>query len=241
MRRHQGYLGATRHPWPCFLFVLPLLAAYELGVLWLGGTQPDTLRNGADAWLRWGLESFGLTQLYGAPALVAAVLLVWSWWRFTDRPSDLLGVLIGMSLECVAFALALWGLSRAIDPLLHQLDIWAGCSLRTEDVGRMVTFLGAGIYEEMLFRLALFSGLVWLLDHLQFPGSLALLLGALASSALFAAAHHIGPYGEPMHASIFFFRLAAGLYFAALYRLRGFGIAAGAHACYDVLVGIVVE
>ena len=47
-------------------------AAYEVGVLWLGGTQPDTVRNGADTWLRWGLESFGLQQLYWAPAQVAA-------------------------------------------------------------------------------------------------------------------------------------------------------------------------
>jgi hypothetical protein len=28
------------------------------------------------------------------------------------------------------------------------------------------------------------------------------------------------------------------LYFTALYQFRGFGIAVGAHACYDVLVGI---
>src|SRR5262249_40686957 len=99
MRHHHGYLGATRHPWPCLLFVLPLLLAYELGVVWLGGTQPDTLRNGADAWLRWGLETFGLSQLYCAPALVATLFLVWSWLRFWDRPDDLLGVLTGMAIE----------------------------------------------------------------------------------------------------------------------------------------------
>src|SRR5262249_43937158 len=72
---HHGYLGASRHPWPCLLFVLPLLLAYEVGVVWLGGTQPDALRNGADTWLRWGLETFGLTQLYCAPALVALLFL----------------------------------------------------------------------------------------------------------------------------------------------------------------------
>ena len=48
MSSNGDYLRATRHPWPCLLFLLPLLAAYELGVHQLGGGQPDALRNGAD-------------------------------------------------------------------------------------------------------------------------------------------------------------------------------------------------
>ena len=35
--------------------------------------------------------------------------------------------------------------------------------------------------------------------------------------------------------------LPAGLYFALLFRLRGFGIAVGAHALYDVMVGVVLR
>ena len=80
-RATGGYLAATRHPWPCLLFLLPLLAAYEAGVYWLGGTQPEALRNGADTWLHWGLEAFGLSQLYWPPVLIALVFLVWSWKR----------------------------------------------------------------------------------------------------------------------------------------------------------------
>ena len=37
------------------------------------------------------------------------------------------------------------------------------------------------------------------------------------------------------------FRTLAGLYFAWLYCVRGFGIAVGAHAGYDVLVGLFVK
>ncbi len=28
------YYLATRHPWPCFLFLLPLLLLYEIGVIY---------------------------------------------------------------------------------------------------------------------------------------------------------------------------------------------------------------
>src|SRR3954452_13902779 len=41
-----GYFSATRHPLECLLFLLPLLAAYEGGVAWLGGDQADRMRNG---------------------------------------------------------------------------------------------------------------------------------------------------------------------------------------------------
>ena len=59
-----SYVAATRHPWSCLIFVLPMLAAYELGVLLLGTEHPDSVRNGADVWLRWFLGSLGLPHLY---------------------------------------------------------------------------------------------------------------------------------------------------------------------------------
>src|SRR5439155_21449537 len=106
MRHYRvGYVSATRHPWPCLLFLLPLLIIYEVGVVWLGGAQPDMLRNGADSWLRWGLERFGLHQIYYVPVLIVAVFLGWSWLRFWDRPVGFPSICSGMALESVVFAL----------------------------------------------------------------------------------------------------------------------------------------
>src|SRR5271155_2909938 len=100
-RNGNGYLLATRHPWPCLLFLLPLLVAYEAGVIWLGGPQPEALRNGADAWVRWGLGSFGFPQFYCAPALIVAALLFWSVLRLWDRPEKMVSIWIGMTAESV--------------------------------------------------------------------------------------------------------------------------------------------
>jgi len=241
MHEEPGYLQATRHPWPCLLFLLPLLVLYEIGVFWLGGSQPEALRNGADAWLRWGLERFGVRQLYLVPAVLAVLFLGWSWLRRDDRPGDVVSVWLGMAIESVAFALGLWGVSRGLGPLLNNLGIELACPPPSVPpaLGQVITYVGAGIYEEVLFRLLLFSllgGLLWLLV----PAPLAFLLAAVASAAFFSAAHHIGPYGEVFDGYVFLFRTVAGFYFALLFQLRGFGIAVGAHACYDVLVGIVV-
>src|SRR5437764_11118245 len=109
MNRDPGdYFSATKHPWPCFLFLLPFLAAYEGGVLWLGGTHPELLRNGADTWMHWALEAFGLRQLYWTPAFILVVLLGWSFVRRGDRPPDPVGAIAAMGIESVAFALGRW-------------------------------------------------------------------------------------------------------------------------------------
>jgi membrane protease YdiL (CAAX protease family) len=241
MAAGSDYLRATRHPWPCLLFLLPLLAAYELGVYRLGGGHPEALRNGADNWVRQGFAAVGLRDQFWTPGLLVLVLAVWNYRRREDRPGDLVGVLSGMAIESVAFALGLWGVSRGLGPLIDYfgLELNAGPS-GNHAVGQVVTFLGAGLYEETLFRLLLFSGLAALLRRAGAAAGPGVALAALASAMLFSAAHHAGPYGEPFEGYNFLFRTIAGLYFALLYQWRGFGIAVGAHACYDVVVGVVV-
>jgi len=61
----------------------------------------------------------------------------------------------------------------------------------------------------------------------------------VASSLLFSAAHYVGPLGERFELYSFTFRTLAGMFFAVLFIVRGFGIAAGTHAVYDVLVGLI--
>jgi hypothetical protein len=236
----SAYFSATRHPWACLLFLVPLLAAYEGGLLWLGGDQAARLRNGADAWLRWGLELFGVGQVLAAPAIVLTVMLIWSWWRWADRPDDPVTTFFGMAFESGLFAFALWQFSRNFRPIFDGLGVELQITVQTAPVAQILTFIGAGIYEEVLFRLGLFLGLYALLRVVQIPTLLALLVATVAASLAFAAAHHIGPYGEPMRADYFVFRAVAGLYFTLLFVLRGFGIAVGAHAGYDVLVGVTV-
>jgi membrane protease YdiL (CAAX protease family) len=152
----------------------------------------------------------------------------------------LVGVYLGMAIESVVFALGLWGLSRELSPFLEK---YGGALNAPAPVNpalvHVITFLGAGIYEEVLFRLLLFTGLVWLARYLRTPQMIAIPLAALGSGLLFAAAHHIGPYGEKFDGYVFLFRALAGVYFAVLFKVRGFGVAVGAHAIYDVLVGVI--
>jgi len=236
------YYQATRHPWPSLLMLMPLLGFYEGGILWLGGPQAEALRNGADAWMRWGLQMVSPYLAYAPPGLIALIFLAWSYAARASRPQDLAGVVAGMVIETVFFALGLWGLSRALGPVLDHFGIrlqWNAA--RVQAIGQAITFIGAGIYEEVLFRLVLFSILAFLLRSVGLPSLLAVLVAAAGSATLFSGAHHVGPFGEAYDPYVFLFRTLAGVYFALVYRLRGFGIAAGAHALYDVVVGVALS
>lgn len=237
----MSYFAATRHPWACLVLLAPILAAYELGVVWLGGPNALSYRNGADAWLRWWLERYGINQMLAAPLIVVGIFLARSLWDWSGRPQGMVRVLFGMIAESAAYAFLLWLVSRNFQLLLDQAGVTLDVPPPSPRAASVITFVGAGIYEEVLFRLGLFSIVVFVLRLVLLPTPAAVLVGATLGALAFAAAHHLGPYGEPMNAEVFLFRFVAGMFFTGLYVFRGFGIAVGAHAGYDVLVGVVLN
>ena len=205
------YLRATRHPWPCFLFLLPLLVTYEVGVFCLGGGHPELLRNGADNWLRQGLAGAGLRQHFWTPALLLVVLGGWNYWRRQDRPGDLVGVLSGMGIESVGFALGLWGISRTLGPLVDYF----GLELSTPGASNPAGTDGHVRRRGHLRGIAVPPAAVLRPAGAAAPGqrgaALAVAVAGIASAMFFSAAHHLGPYGEPFEGYTFLFRTVAGL------------------------------
>jgi membrane protease YdiL (CAAX protease family) len=97
----------------------------------------------------------------------------------------------------------------------------------------LVLSVGAGIYEEMLFRLVAFCAMHFLFfDVMKMEKVRAFLLMVLISSVGFSAYHYLG--SETFEWRSFVFRTLAGMYFAGIFIYRGFGITAGAHAAYDI-------
>ncbi len=235
------YYQDARHPWSSVLFVLPLLTLYEVSLLTFTPETREALRNGADTWLHWVISQVGLGQSYWPGIIIGAALITWAWMNTSTRPKDLPNVWMGMVVESALLAMALWVLSLSLGPFIDYMGIplYTGDSMVPALV-QILSFLGAGIYEEILFRLILLSLLVALFSLGDIPKRGAIILWILSSSLIFAAAHHVGPAGEAVDQYVFLFRTLAGCFFAILFQLRGFGIAVGAHAFYDVLVGVVL-
>jgi len=110
----------------------------------------------------------------------------------------------------------------------------------------IVTGIGAGIYEELIFRLILICLLMMLFqDALRLSHTNSAILSVLISAALFSAHHHIvfldGQFGRiaDFNWTKFSFRTMAGVYFSVLFAIRGFGITAGTHAFYDIIATVL--
>jgi membrane protease YdiL (CAAX protease family) len=102
---------------------------------------------------------------------------------------------------------------------------------------QVLVSLGAGIYEEFVFRVLLLGALVFCFHRLlRLQHLIAYSLAAGFGAILFAAFHYVGPFGDPLQLPSFVFRVVAGLVLTGLYYARGYGITAYTHSLYDLWI-----
>ena len=246
----DDYWHHSRQPLTSLVFVAPLLVIYEAGVLLLG---PQAVRSGANVWLRGLLDLLDLGQYFLLPALTAGILLAWH--HTTRRPWRVSrGVLSGLLVESAVLAFCLRAILQVEIVGWHVLVAKSPAAVAQQanvlpqapsTLAGMIGFLGAGVYEELLFRLILLSAVVWAAKRWGMAAGAAAVVSVFATSLVFAAAHYVGPYGEPVQWAArafwfgFVFRWLAGGFFSILFVCRGFGVTAGAHAGYDILVKLL--
>jgi hypothetical protein len=236
----RSYWEESRSHRYSLVFALPLLLTYEL----LEAVAPVRLqggvvRNGADVLLT-GLFTavFGLRgpMVFMAFVIGGALVLIWR-----DRRSGPVrpGLFALMLAESAALALV-FGLVVGIATvqLLGPLrSLAAGADPTTGSaLTRLTLSLGAGLYEELLFRVVLVALVSNGLRLLGFARITSGVVAVLAGAVIFSAFHYVGPLGDPLRLESFVFRALAGVAFSALYLTRGFGITAWTHALYDVAV-----
>ena len=241
----REYVTATRQPRYSLTFALPLLVSYEVLATTLSQSALDGVRNGADVVLKTLFVSFGGRA--GLATFGLAVIVVGAWLVWRDRrshPGPLRSTVLGaMLLESLVYAgcfgIAASGLTAL---LLGGVPLAAtAIAAPTLPLGtQLVVSLGAGIYEELLFRVLLVSGLTGLGVLIGWRRSFALAVAVAGSALIFSGFHYVGPLGDQLALPSFTFRAIAGLLFSGLYVIRGFGIAAWTHALYDVGLALTV-
>lgn len=223
------YLERSQNPLTCLLFLLPLLVAYEVGThLFVTDVRHHTeQRILAFQFMQMFFHWFGASGKYLPPAAIVAVLVSWHVARKDSWELDFATAGL-IALESVAWSLPL----RVFDALANQYVPLMATTGKVPSL--LVLSIGAGIYEEVVFRLALFVLLtILLVDVLRLPRKPALLLMVVSSALAFAGYHYLG--SEPFQWRTFAFRTGAGVYFSFLFFWRGFGVTAGSHAAYDIL------
>jgi hypothetical protein len=222
------YWGATHAPLNGLVFIAPFLVLYEVGV---AGWGTDLL---ARTDLQKFLQQFGASAAHLSAVLVAAVLLAWQ--AVGRRRWKVDGSAVGlMYLESLVLALPLLGLSLICGRMSATAIADPTVLLQPSLAQALLGSVGAGVYEEFLFRLVALNllGLV-LLDALKLNEDLGQIGAVVISAVLFSLYHP--QVLAPWQWGKFFFFFAAGCYLAFIYMGRGFGLAVGAHIFYDVLV-----
>jgi len=231
-----------------FLALVPLIVAHE----WGAGVEHRGIVNFASVLLALPLMPLGAHALeaswviYGLLASVSLVVLFRSDYALAPRLLRVFGegalgaVVLGPLLVFLCWLLDLTGEGsplRASAPAHMPPLAWAG------------VVCGGAAFEEIAYRLGVLS-LAYLavrrgLSALGAPeraSGLAAEVLALAISAVVFALSHLecvvarlaGAGGEPFDAAIFTWRVLAGILLGILFRWRGMGVAAWAHALFNL-------
>ena len=226
------YLRYTRSPLYSFLFALPLFIIYEVGLLLSISEDLSYLRNGADALMRKMLSTFGIAGLFWISGVFLLAFLIifflqkYSWNEYEIKSRYFLS----MVLESTIWSYVLFILMSNMHVLLMVTN--------SHRVIQNVTLaIGAGIYEEILFRVIL----IFLFNYtfaLVFRWNKYLNTGIsiVFASVFFSLFHFIGEFGDFFSFNIFMIRFLAGIALGILYCFRGFGITAWTHSLYDLIV-----
>lgn len=230
----EKYLREGSGPLADLALTLPIFVLYHLGVVWMDvQNAADMVTRELKALASASLVAYsGLTLAIGA--VFAGILLVLGrgqhlrWQRFALVAGE--GILYAVAMRLVA------------SYVVGKVHLDAG--LVQSQFGffdAVVLSLGAGLYEEIAFRVGLYGlGRKVLLAMMPeaLPGQRLLVsLGwAVLAAAVFSGWHYFGQFGEPFELRSFIFRWVCGLVFTLIYVFRGFAPVVWTHALYDIWV-----
>lgn len=224
------HLSGRIQPLTSAILVFPLFLIYQIGILTGRG------QNGVDfvtrALIDLSKRDLGNYLVMMAVALVAyAAVIVILRHRGTFSPRAFVPVVAESTFYALIMGSIILFVINQIATFLPGLSIGGG----RNPLDILIISAGAGFHEELIFRVILMGGLAWLLTGITGKRR-AWALALVLSSFAFSLAHHIGPVAEAFSFSAFVYRTLAGMFFAAIYQVRGFAVAAWTHAIYDVYV-----
>ena len=228
----MSYLLKSRTSFYSFLFTLPLFFLYEVNILFLSWDDILVVRNGADFLMRNILESFDIYGLYGLGLVFFLGLLVtYIFFIKEDQKQEVnVNFLFIMLAESMLWSVVLYF-------LLFKFMVLLMNPVGKTILQQVTLAIGAGIYEEFLFRVLLIAGLSGILGFVfMWDKTFKNIIAVVLSGGIFSAFHFMGEYGDFFSMELFLIRFIAGLILGVLYMYRGFGITAYTHSIYDLIV-----
>ena len=228
----SNYWRYSRSAYYSAVAALPLLVIYEILIV-LSQSRYWGIRNAADVWIRTFLMAFDLQAQHITFVLIGISLALIPIAKSRARGIKLKANYFAlMFAECLAFSLVLGVVLQSILRLGGLSSGGPGSGL----MQNLALSVGAGLFEEIIFRVILLNLIFLLLSPLLKKKVVAAVFSVLLASFLFSLSHYVGTMADTWQLYSFMFRWAAGLLFTVLYFIRGFAITAYTHALYDIWV-----
>ena len=228
----SNYWRYSRSAYYSAVAALPLLVIYEILIVF-SQSRYWGIRNAADVWIRTFLMAFDLQAQHITFVLIGISLALIPIAKSRARGIKLKANYFAlMFAECLAFSLVLGVVLQSILRLGGLSSGGPGSGL----MQNLALSVGAGLFEEIIFRVILLNLLFLLLSTLLRKKVVAAVVSVLLASFLFSLSHYVGTMADTWQLYSFMFRWAAGLLFTVLYFVRGFAITAYTHALYDIWV-----
>lgn len=237
----QRYYRSSRSAVFSYLVSLPLLILYELLIYLTEANPSHYVRIEADVWIKSLLSMLG----YNSVALTFALALLIGVFLFIkERKKEIhlqFSHFVFLIIESLVYAVVLGLLiSRLTSVLTTNAALQGNPNVHLSPIQRFALSLGAGLYEELVFRLVLVNVLLYICRIFRFSTFVRYFISVVLAAFLFSLAHYTGPLGDPFTIYSFLFRFFFGLALTLIYVTRGFGVAAWTHALYDTLLIFIV-
>ena len=224
----KDYFSQSKSPFYSFIITLPLFIIYELGIFFFFNSEISYVKNGADVLIEKFISSIGLDAYYIGTSIFFLVFLYVAYkQRSTYNTYKINGKYFSfIFLESIFYALFL---------VFIMKNIYLMQGLTSNTIFNFILSIGAGIYEELIFRVLMIFIISKTLSFIfKLKGLVVISLSIIISSILFSAFHFLG--NELYTLDAFLIRSLAGIYLSLIYLIRGFGIVALTHAFYDLFV-----
>ena len=226
-----NYLSYSRNHITSFIFLIPLMIIYEFLSFLLFNNKNFTIRNSADSIFRDIFQLFSSNSIY----YYSFIFIIFCIYVFLVYRKDIVNYKIRVNyLFCMYIEGAILGFLLL---LFLNNNIFHYTVSYYDDL--FLTFylcLGAGIWEEILFRLVLISFLIIIFDNIYFLNNYKIILSLIISSLLFSAFHYIGSGSDVYTHYTFIVRLIGGLLLGLIYLKRGLAVSSMTHLCYDLFL-----
>ena len=193
------------------------------------------VRISVDIWFQTLFSYFGfdaLTATIGLALIIGGIII---FMRRHNLPALKMRYFALLLVESVVYAVLFSILISQFLELILQMDIQQNSS----GLSKFQLFslsLGAGLYEELFFRVILVSGLFYGIKYFFKSKKTAYAISAIIAAVAFSGVHYTGEFADPWTLGSFLFRFLFGLTLNVIYVVRGFGCAAWTHALYDLIV-----